>query len=156
MAATGIVHRDLKPSNVLLGADGARVIDFGVAHTTDASVLTMTGQQVGTPRSCPRTGRWPGGGHPSDVFSLGSVLAHALTGTMPFGGGSGADVVHRVIYSPPSEACSPRWRRPTRTSRNSSAAAWTRTLPRGRVHGTSPTPRGGTARRGSGRARSPS
>ncbi|MDW6058508.1 protein kinase [Streptomyces sp. FXJ1.4098] len=49
LAAAGIVHRDLKPSNVLLGADGARVIDFGVAHTTDASVLTMTGQHVGTP-----------------------------------------------------------------------------------------------------------
>ncbi|ADI05341.1 putative serine-threonine protein kinase [Streptomyces bingchenggensis BCW-1] len=103
LAAAGIVHRDLKPSNVLLGADGARVIDFGVAHTTDASVLTMTGQHVGTPAfMSPEQADGREAGTASDVFSLGSVLAHAATGRTPFGEGSTADVIHRVVYSPPS------------------------------------------------------
>ncbi|MDX3229024.1 protein kinase domain-containing protein [Streptomyces sp. ME19-01-6] len=103
LAAAGIVHRDLKPSNVLLGADGARVIDFGVAHTTDASVLTMTGQHVGTPAfMSPEQADGREAGTASDIFSLGSVLAHAATGRTPFGEGSTADVIHRVVYSPPS------------------------------------------------------
>ncbi|MFI0734210.1 protein kinase [Streptomyces sp. NPDC021225] len=104
IASAGIVHRDLKPSNVLLGADGARVIDFGVAHTTDASVLTMTGQHVGTPAfMSPEQADGRAASTASDVFSLGSVLAHAATGRTPFGEGSTADVIHRVVYSPPSE-----------------------------------------------------
>ncbi|MFI0779497.1 protein kinase [Streptomyces sp. NPDC021212] len=103
IAAAGIVHRDLKPSNVLLGADGARVIDFGVVHTADASALTMTGQHVGTPAymSPEQAGGRPVGSA-SDVFSLGSVLALAATGQAPFGEGSTGDVIHRVIYDPPS------------------------------------------------------
>ncbi|MFE4993403.1 serine/threonine-protein kinase [Streptomyces mirabilis] len=44
----GLVHRDLKPSNVILGADGARVIDFGVVQAGDGTSLTATGQNVGT------------------------------------------------------------------------------------------------------------
>jgi serine/threonine protein kinase len=104
LSAAGIVHRDLKPSNVLLGADGARVIDFGVAHTADTSALTMTGQHVGTPAyMSPEQADGRAVGTASDVFSLGSVLALAVTGTAPFGEGSTGDVIHRVIYSPPSE-----------------------------------------------------
>lgn len=103
IAATGIVHRDLKPSNVLLSVDGARVIDFGVAHTADASVLTMTGQQVGTPAfMSPEQADGREAGTPSDVFSLGSVLAHAATGRGPFGEGATLEVIHRVVHSPPS------------------------------------------------------
>ncbi|MDF6066761.1 serine/threonine-protein kinase [Streptomyces sp. JH010] len=102
IAATGIVHRDLKPSNVLLGDDGARVIDFGVAHTADTSVLTMTGQQVGTPAyMSPEQADGNEAGTPSDVFSLGSVLAYAATGSAPFGEGATVDVMHRVVHSPP-------------------------------------------------------
>ncbi|MEU6555863.1 protein kinase [Streptomyces sp. NPDC046915] len=104
ISAAGIVHRDLKPSNVLLGADGARVIDFGVAHTADTSALTMTGQHVGTPAyMSPEQADGRAVATASDVFSLGSVLAMAVTGTAPFGEGSTGDVIHRVIYSPPSE-----------------------------------------------------
>ncbi|WP_413102843.1 serine/threonine-protein kinase [Streptomyces sp. Inha503] len=105
IAAAGIVHRDLKPSNVLLGADGARVIDFGVVHTADASALTMTGQHVGTPAyMSPEQASERAVGSASDVFSLGSVLALAATGQAPFGEGSTGGVIHRVIYEPPSTA----------------------------------------------------
>ncbi|MBY8882561.1 protein kinase domain-containing protein [Actinacidiphila acidipaludis] len=103
IAAVGIVHRDLKPSNVLLGPDGARIIDFGVAHTTDASSLTMTGQHLGTPAfMSPEQADGRDVGTASDVFSLGSVLAVAVTGSAPFGEGTTGDVIHRIIYAPPS------------------------------------------------------
>ncbi|GAA2371861.1 protein kinase domain-containing protein [Streptomyces cuspidosporus] len=105
IAAAGIVHRDLKPSNVLLGGDGVRVIDFGVAHTADTSALTMTGQQLGTPAfMSPEQANGREVDTASDVFSLGSVLALAAAGTAPFGEGATGDVVHRVIYAPPDEA----------------------------------------------------
>ncbi|MEW2622963.1 serine/threonine-protein kinase [Streptomyces sp. NPDC048106] len=104
IAAAGIVHRDLKPSNVLLGSDGARVIDFGVAHAADASALTLTGQHLGTPTfMSPEQAEGRAVGTASDVFSLGSVLALAATGSPPFGEGSTGDVVHRVIYAPPRD-----------------------------------------------------
>ncbi|MET9176103.1 serine/threonine-protein kinase [Streptomyces misionensis] len=104
IAAVGIVHRDLKPSNVLLGPDGARIIDFGVAHTADASSLTMTGQQLGTPAfMSPEQADGREVRTASDVFSLGSVLAAAVTGSAPFGEGTTGDVVHRIIYAPPNE-----------------------------------------------------
>ncbi|MEX2974826.1 protein kinase [Streptomyces sp. C184] len=102
IAAAGMVHRDVKPSNVLLGADGARVIDFGVAHTVDSSALTLTGQQVGTPSfMSPEQADGKKVGIASDVFSLGSVLALAATGRAPFGEGSTGEIIHRVIFAEP-------------------------------------------------------
>jgi serine/threonine protein kinase len=44
----GIVHRDLKPANVLLGADGPRLADFGIARALDGTAVTGTGYVVGT------------------------------------------------------------------------------------------------------------
>ncbi|MGV9251129.1 protein kinase domain-containing protein [Streptomyces sp. NPDC003697] len=104
IAVVGVVHRDLKPSNVLIGPDGARIIDFGVAHTVDASSLTMTGQQLGTPAfMSPEQADGGEVGTASDVFSLGSLLAAAITGSAPFGEGTTGDVVHRIIYAAPNE-----------------------------------------------------
>ncbi len=100
--AAGLVHRDLKPANVLLAADGPRVIDFGIARAMTESRLTATGSVIGTPSyMSPEQVEGQVAGPPSDVFSLGSVLAFAGSGTAPFTVGPGrssASVMYRVVH----------------------------------------------------------
>jgi hypothetical protein len=87
--ATGIVHRDLKPSNVLVTIDGPRVIDFGIARALETVAdggLTRTGALVGSPGfMAPEQVRGDRITPACDVFCLGSVLAYAATGKLPFG-----------------------------------------------------------------------
>jgi serine/threonine protein kinase len=100
--ATGIVHRDLKPSNVLLAHDGPRLIDFGISRAVESSALTHTGQIVGSPGfMSPEQAEGHEVGPPSDIFSLGAVLVFAATGVGPFGTGSTAALVYRVVHAQP-------------------------------------------------------
>jgi len=100
--AAGLVHRDLKPSNVLLAEDGPRVIDFGISRAAEASALTRTGGVLGSPGfMSPEQAEGHEVGPASDVFSLGAVLVHAATGVPPFGTGSTAALIYRVVFSPP-------------------------------------------------------
>ena len=101
--AAGVVHRDLKPANVLLAQDGPRVIDFGISLGAEASALTRTGLVVGSPGfMSPEQAEGRDVGPPSDIFSLGAVLAFAATGNGPFGAGSTPALVYRVVHSLPS------------------------------------------------------
>ncbi|MVO89869.1 protein kinase [Streptomyces sp. p1417] len=96
--AAGAMHRDLKPANVLLGADGPKLIDFGVARVRNATTMTTTGVVVGTPGFMSPE-HIAGGRHvvaASDVFCLASVLAHAASGHDPFGDAPLAAVLYRV------------------------------------------------------------
>ena len=99
--AAGVVHRDLKPANVLLADDGPRVIDFGISRAIESSALTHTGFVVGSPgfMSPEQANGWETG-PPSDIFSLGAILAFAATGEGPFGSGSTPALVYRVVHSP--------------------------------------------------------
>ncbi|MEU9319168.1 serine/threonine-protein kinase [Streptomyces sp. NPDC048295] len=85
----GIIHRDLKPSNILLTIDGPRVIDFGIARALDTVTggsVTRTGVLVGSPGfMAPEQVRGERVTPACDVFCLGSVLAYASTGRLPFG-----------------------------------------------------------------------
>lgn len=102
LAAAGVVHRDLKPSNVILSQQGAHIIDFGIARATDSSVITSTGNRVGTPAfMAPEYLREGHCDTASDVFSLAGSLIYAATGRAPFGDGTGVDVMHRVAFEEP-------------------------------------------------------
>jgi len=97
----GVVHRDIKPSNLFLLRDGTlKVVDFGVARV-EASELTETGAILGTPAymspeqflGLPVDGR-------SDLFSVGIILYHLLTGDRPFAG-SPTTIMQKVLRQDP-------------------------------------------------------
>ncbi|MFI8003675.1 serine/threonine-protein kinase [Streptomyces sp. NPDC086010] len=99
--AAGLIHRDLKPSNVLMTIDGPRVIDFGIARaleTTGEGGLTRTGSMIGSPGfMAPEQVRGERLTTACDVFCLGSVLAYAATGRLPFGS-SDDGAAHALMF----------------------------------------------------------
>lgn len=84
----GIIHRDLKPQNVLVTADGdvPKICDFGLARIAESN-LTRTGDIMGTPQYMPPEqilgDRTKIGPH-TDVYGMGAVFYHLLTGAPPF------------------------------------------------------------------------
>ena len=106
--AAGLVHRDLKPANVLLADDGPHVIDFGISRAFQGTQLTSAGMVIGTPGyMSPEQAEGAPSGPPSDIFSLGCVLAYATTGNAPFGDGTAASILYRVVRTEPDLSALP-------------------------------------------------
>jgi tetratricopeptide (TPR) repeat protein len=100
----GVVHRDLKPANVLLAADGAACItDFGVARSAGSTGMTGSGVIIGTPEYLsPEQARAETLDGRSDLYALGLILHEMLTGTLPFRGGTPAEMLaQRIVRDPP-------------------------------------------------------
>jgi len=83
-----LIHRDIKPANIWLeaGTDRAKIVDFGLVHAVGTDVeLTQVGTVLGTPQYMPPEQAWGlPVDHRGDLFSLGVVLYHLLTGAPPF------------------------------------------------------------------------
>ncbi|WHX18570.1 protein kinase [Streptomyces malaysiensis subsp. malaysiensis] len=93
----GLLHRDLKPANVLLGPNGPKIIDFGLAVFAESSVsLTSPNTVVGTPSCMPP--EQANGERPLtpavDVYALGAVLLFAASGHLPYR----ADNIHVLFH----------------------------------------------------------
>ncbi|MEU6367491.1 protein kinase [Streptomyces sp. NPDC046931] len=102
----GLLHRDLKPANVLLGPNGPKVIDFGLAVFAESSVsLTAANTVVGTPSYMPP--EQANGEKPLtpavDVYALGAVLLFAASGHAPYR----ADNIHLLFHQVVDPATAP-------------------------------------------------
>lgn len=95
----GLLHRDLKPANVLLGPNGPKIIDFGLAAFTESSIsLTAPHQVVGTPICM--APEQAAGVKPLtaavDVYALGALLLFAATSHYPHEAATPYMVFHLV------------------------------------------------------------
>ncbi len=98
-----LIHRDVKPANILFRDDDSPVLsDFGVAKALDAqSEMTRVGMMIGTPSYMSPEQAVGGEVTPqSDLYSLGVVFYKMLTGQLPFGGKTSADVITKVMNTP--------------------------------------------------------
>ncbi|MFI7227853.1 WD40 repeat domain-containing serine/threonine protein kinase [Nonomuraea angiospora] len=95
----GIVHRDLKPDNIILGPDGPRVIDFGVAREVGP---TTSGPIMGTPQyMSPEVFQGRAATVAADLWAWGMVVLFAARGSDAVEAGDPVAVVTRVLrFSP--------------------------------------------------------
>jgi serine/threonine-protein kinase len=103
----GVLHRDLKPSNILIDDDGQpHITDFGLAkQVSEAASLTRTGAVLGTPAyMAPEQAAGARGeaGVAADIYSLGSILYHMLTGRPPFQAASAVDTLLLLLEQEPA------------------------------------------------------
>ncbi|HMG19724.1 MAG TPA: protein kinase, partial [Kofleriaceae bacterium] len=116
--AQQIVHRDLKPENIFLVHDAevasgerSKILDFGIAKLSDnhpGKLKTHAGALMGTPvyMSPEQCRGLVEVDHRSDIYSLGCVLFHLLTGRPPFDGEAPGDIMSAHIREPAPVASS--------------------------------------------------
>jgi hypothetical protein len=102
----GILHRDLKPSNVLVDEEERpRITDFGLAKMLGSTAgATLTGQMLGSPSYAATeqvAGRGTGITAASDVYGLGALFYHLVTGRAPFNAATPTETARLVLETDP-------------------------------------------------------
>jgi serine/threonine protein kinase len=158
--AQSVIHRDVKASNVFLADDGGGrervlLLDFGIAKLAlpDATDLTTSRQAVGTPVTMAPE-QIAGGtvDARTDVYGLGVLAFHLLTGRLPFEDESHTVVQYLHAHARRSRRCPPRpttpssapWRSTRRSASPIRSRSWRRCAARSPSR--TPTPRSSHAR----------